>query len=210
MGVRPPVKIFGSIYGRFYDLLRLFENFGFPDEHEMEINEYVFLGNYVDKGFNSLETVCLLMALKIKYPEHITLLRGKHEDATMNRICGLGEECSIRLGENINDLSSVFSQINNFFDSLPLAAVIEDRFLLLHSGIGSINNLTEIKDVVRPVKVRNNQIVMDLLWSGTQDEKRLNYESKACSDADIEYFLEANCLEMLVNTRDGLSSGVDE
>ena len=90
IGVRSPVKIFGSIYGRFYDLLRLFDNFGFPDEHEMESNEYVFLGNYVDKGFNSLETICLLMALKVKYPEHITLLRGKHEDSTLNRICGLG------------------------------------------------------------------------------------------------------------------------
>ena len=68
VGVRPPVKIFGSIYGRFFDLMRLFEHFGFPDEHEMESNEYVFLGNYVDKGFNSLETICLLMALKIKHP----------------------------------------------------------------------------------------------------------------------------------------------
>jgi protein phosphatase len=141
----------------------------------MESNEYVFLGNYVDKGFNSLETVCLLMSLKIKYPEHITLLRGKHEDATINRICGLGEECSIRLGENINELSSAFNSINNFFDCLPLAAAIEDRFLCLHSGIGSIENLMEIKDVVRPVKVRNSQVVMDLLWSGTKDEKKLNY-----------------------------------
>ena len=59
-------------------------------EKEMEIVEYVFLGNYVDKGFNSLETICLLMALKIKYPDHIRLLRGKHEDASVNRICGFG------------------------------------------------------------------------------------------------------------------------
>lgn len=81
----------------------------------MEIVEYVFLGNYVDKGFNSLETICLLMALKIKYPDHIRLLRGKHEDATVNRICGFGEECSIRLGENINDPYSCFSMINSVF-----------------------------------------------------------------------------------------------
>ena len=148
----------------------------------MESNEYVFLGNYVDKGFNSLETICLLMALKIKYPEHIVLLRGKHEDSTINRICGFGEECSLRLGENINELSSVFDQINNFFDCLPLAAAIEDKFLCVHSGVGSITDLTEIKEVMRPVKVRNSQTVMDLLWSGTKDEKRLNYEAKACTD----------------------------
>lgn len=82
------------------------------------------------------------MALKIKYFEHIILLRGKHEDSTINRICGLGEECSIRLGENINELGSAFNYINNFFDCLPLAAALEDKFLCIHSGIGSLDNLT--------------------------------------------------------------------
>lgn len=98
IGVRSPVKIFGSLYGRHSELLRIFENFDFPHEGEMETFEYIFLGNYVDKGFNSLETICLLMALKIKYPEHIHLLRGRHEDSAVNRVCGLGEECSVRLG----------------------------------------------------------------------------------------------------------------
>lgn len=84
----------------------------------------MFLGNYVDKGFHSLETVCLLMALKIKYPDHITLLRGKHEDSAINRACGFAEECTIRLGENINELTSVYYAINSFFDCLPLAAAV--------------------------------------------------------------------------------------
>ena len=65
--------------------------------------------------------------------------------------------------------------MNNLFDCLPLAAAIEDKFLCIHSGIGSINNLTEIKEVVRPVKVRNSGIVMDLLWSGTKSEKKIKY-----------------------------------
>lgn len=104
----------------------------------MEAFEYIFLGNYVDKGFNSLETICLLMALKLKYPDHIHLLRGKHEDICLNRICGLGEECSMRLGENINDPNSAFQAINKVFDLLPLAAAIEDKFLCLNGGIGNI------------------------------------------------------------------------
>lgn len=79
------------------------------------------------------------------------------------------------MGDNIADPGSVFAHINNFFDCLPLAAAIEDRFLCINSGIGSISSLIEVRDVVRPVKVRNNQTVMDLLWSGTRDEKRLNY-----------------------------------
>lgn len=67
-----PLKIFGSINGRFGDLLRLFNNFGFPVDEEggdMEKFDYLFLGNYVDRGFNSLETVILLFALKLKYPD---------------------------------------------------------------------------------------------------------------------------------------------
>ena len=79
------------------------------------------------------------------------------------------------MGDNINDVNSVFNNINNFFDCLPLAAAIQDKFLCIHSGIGSIQNLTEIKEVLRPAKVKNNQVVMDLLWSGTKDEKKLNY-----------------------------------
>jgi arsenate reductase-like glutaredoxin family protein len=114
------------------------------------------------------------------------------------------------MGDNIADPNSVFAQINAFFDCLPLAAAIEDRFLCLSSGIGSISSLLEVRDVVRPIKVRSSQTVMDLLWSGTRDEKRLNYESKQCSDEEIEEFLENNGLEMLINTRDGLPQGVDE
>lgn len=63
----------------------------------MEAFEYIFLGNYVDKSFNSLETICLLMALKIKFPDHVHLLRGQHEDISVNKVGGLGEECSVRL-----------------------------------------------------------------------------------------------------------------
>lgn len=91
----------------------------------------------------------------------------------------------MRLGENISELNSVFNNINNFFDCLPLAAAIQDKYLCINTGVGSINNLTEIKDVARPVKVRNSQVVIDLLWSGSKGDKRLNYESRDNSEEDI-------------------------
>jgi len=87
------------------------------------------------------------MALKIKYPDHIQLLRGKHEDSMVNRICGFGEECSIRLGENINDPNSCFNMINTVFEFMPLAVAIEDKFLCVNSGIGAIQDLMTIKDI---------------------------------------------------------------
>ena len=108
--------------------MRFFDLWGIPnDTGDIESYDYLFLGDYVDRGAHSLETICLLMALKVKFPDKIHLLRGNHEDKWINNAFGFAEECSSRLGEDPNDPDSVFAKINDLFDWLPLAAVIAIR-----------------------------------------------------------------------------------
>mmetsp|Transcript_3271 Transcript_3271/g.3244 ORF Transcript_3271/g.3244 Transcript_3271/m.3244 type:complete len:150 (+) Transcript_3271:391-840(+) len=126
--------------------------------------DYLFLGNYVDKGAYNLETICLLMALKLKYPKQIFLLRGNHEDKMVNKYLGFGEECARRLGEDINNPNSVFIKINEMFDYLPLGAVIVDKHtqnkvFCVHGGIGSSAvKIEEIEAIKRPCEVNLGDI----------------------------------------------------
>lgn len=126
--MKPPVKIFGDIHGDYVDLMRCFDIWKAPSEGgDISGYDYLFMGNYVDRGTQSLEVICLLMALKLKYPKQIFMLRGNHEDRNVNRYLGFGQECAVRLGEDINDANSVFAKMNEFFDMMPLAAVLQDK-----------------------------------------------------------------------------------
>ena len=78
--VDAPIKVFGDIHGQYQDLMRFFDLWGIPNDNgDIESYDYLFLGDYVDRGSHSLETICLLMALKVKFPDKIHLLRGKHD-----------------------------------------------------------------------------------------------------------------------------------
>ncbi|XP_038981012.1 serine/threonine-protein phosphatase PP1 isoform X1 [Phoenix dactylifera] len=150
-----PIKICGDIHGQYSDLLRLFEYGGFPPEAN-----YLFLGDYVDRGKQSLETICLLLAYKIKYPENFFLLRGNHECASINRIYGFYDECKRRF--NVR-LWKVFTDC---FNCLPVAALIDDKILCMHGGLSpDLSNLDQIKSLTRPTDVPDTGLLCDLLWS---------------------------------------------
>ena len=173
-----PVKIFGDIHGQYQDLMRFFDLYNAPIEGiggDIEGTDYLFLGDYVDRGTHSLETMCLLMALKIKYPNQIHLLRGNHEDRWINTAFGFQQECLTRLLED-PDNQIVFNAFNDLFDRLPLAALINDTVLCIHGGIGSsITSLSDIEKIKRPLEVIHEvtnidqQLVVDILWSDPTD-----------------------------------------
>ncbi|OMJ86095.1 hypothetical protein SteCoe_12451 [Stentor coeruleus] len=150
-----PLKVCGDVHGQFYDLLRLFEYGGFPPD-----SNYLFLGDYVDRGKQSLETVCLLLAYKIKYPENFFLLRGNHECASINRIYGFYDECKRRY--NIK----LWKSFTDCFNCLPIAAIIDDKIFCMHGGLSpELSNMEQIRRIMRPVDVPDTGLLCDLLWS---------------------------------------------
>ncbi|WVZ92610.1 hypothetical protein U9M48_038659 [Paspalum notatum var. saurae] len=155
-----PINVCGDIHGQFSDLLRLFEYGGLPPAAN-----YLFLGDYVDRGKQSIETICLLLAYKIRYPDNFFLLRGNHECASINRIYGFYDECKRRFSVR---LWKVFTDC---FNCLPVAAVIDDKILCMHGGLSpDLDSLARIRDIQRPVDVPDQGLLCDLLWSDPDRE----------------------------------------
>lgn len=149
------LQICGDIHGQYYDLLRLFEYGGFPPEAN-----YLFLGDYVDRGKQSLETICLLLAYKIKYPENFFILRGNHECASINRIYGFYDECKRRY--NIK----LWKTFTDCFNCLPIAAIIDEKIFTMHGGLSpDLNSMEQIRRVMRPTDVSLPLFLVSLLLS---------------------------------------------
>jgi len=150
-----PLKICGDVHGQFTDLLRLFEYGGFPPE-----SNYLFLGDYVDRGKQSIETISLLFCYKIKYPENFFILRGNHESAGINRIYGFYDECKRRYSIK---LWKIFSDC---FNCLPVCGLVDEKILCMHGGLSpEMHNLQQIAELGRPADVPDVGLMCDLLWS---------------------------------------------
>ncbi|KAL4070917.1 Metallo-dependent phosphatase-like protein [Scleroderma citrinum] len=155
----PPVKIVGDVHGQYSDLIRLFEMCGFPPAAN-----YLFLGDYVDRGKQSLETILLLLCYKIKFPENFFLLRGNHECANVTRVYGFYDECKRRC--NIKTWKTFI----DVFNCLPIAAVVASKIFCVHGGLSpSLHAMDDIKRIQRPTDVPDYGLLNDLLWSDPSD-----------------------------------------
>ncbi|GJV26510.1 serine/threonine-protein phosphatase PP1 isozyme 3 [Tanacetum coccineum] len=153
--LQAPIKICGDIHGQYTDLLRLFEYGGFPPQAN-----YLFLGDYVDRGKQSLETICLLLAYKVKYPENFFLLRGNHECASINRIYGFYDECKRRFNVKL------WKTFTDCFNCLPVAALVDDKILCMHGGLSpDLTDFNQIRNLPRPTAIPDTGLLCDLLWS---------------------------------------------
>jgi serine/threonine-protein phosphatase 4 catalytic subunit len=158
--ISAPVTVCGDIHGQFYDLLELFTVGG-----DCPMTNYLFMGDFVDRGYHSVETFLLLLALKVRYPERITLIRGNHESRQITQVYGFYDECLRKYG-SVN----VWRYCTDIFDYLSLAVVIDSRVFAVHGGLSpQISRISEITDLERRQEVPQQGPMCDLMWSDPEE-----------------------------------------
>merc|ERR1719330_1457721 len=151
-----PLSIVGDVHGQFFDLLRLFENGGFPGD-----SNYLFLGDYVDRGKHSLEVIILLLIYKIKNPENFFMLRGNHECAAITRIYGFYDDCKKHY--NIKTWKHF---IEHVFNKLPFCAILDDKIFCVHGGLSpDLRSIEQIQAIQRPTDIPDGGLLCDFLWA---------------------------------------------
>ena len=203
--INAPIYICGDIHGQYYDLLRVFDILDYPPS-----SSFLFLGDYVDRGKQSLECLLLLLCLKIKFPEKIFLLRGNHESEALNKIYGFFDECKRRLS------IKCFKKITNLFNIMPIGALINENILCMHGGLSKdLQNIEQINKILRPTEVPDEGLLCDLLWSDPNDELTEDFGNNernvsiTFSKNFVKNFVEKNNLDLICRAHQVVEEGFE-
>lgn len=158
--VPSPVILCGDVHGQFHDLLELFKLGGYPPE-----TNYLFIGDYVDRGHDSIETILYLLCLKVKYPTRMYLTRGNHECQNISLTFGLYDEVIHKYGN-----AEIWHILTDLFNYLPLVALIEMQMFCAHGGLSpKITKIDEIRALNRFQDIPIEGSITDLVWSDPDD-----------------------------------------
>ncbi|KAK2197781.1 bifunctional Metallo-dependent phosphatase-like/Serine-threonine-specific protein phosphatase-bis(5-nucleosyl)-tetraphosphatase/Calcineurin-like phosphoesterase domain [Babesia duncani] len=158
--VRAPVTIVGDIHGQLYDLKELFRIAGSAPN-----TNFLFLGDYVDRGYYSVESVTLILALKVRFKDRVFMIRGNHECRQITQVYGFYDECLRKYGN-----ANVWKTFTDLFDYLPLGALVDGKIFCPHAGLSpSLDSLDELRKLDRILEVPHEGPMCDLLWSDPEE-----------------------------------------
>lgn len=199
-----PINIVGDIHGQFLDLLRYFEVGGFPPD-----SQYLFLGDYIDRGKMGMECTMLLFCFKLRYPDRFFMLRGNHECSQISRMYGFHDECKSKY-----DIAC-WTAVNNAFKYLPLAAIVNDRIFATHGGLSpDLTSLDQIMNIQRPTDVPVDGLLCDLLWADpTADAENWDISDRGVSylfgSQVLDTFMKINGFDLFVRAHQVVENGYE-
>ena len=198
------IVIVGDLHGNVDDLIRIFERLRYPPA-----TRYLFLGDYVDRGIYGLEVMLLLCALKVKFPEHVYLIRGNHETQSLTGVYGFEDEILGKFNQAVyNDFVETFYQ-------LPICATVGQRIFCVHGGISpGITKLDELRQLEKPREIPLTGVFTDLVWSDPDIEAYDFIPSmRGCGylygPEALHDFLTANDLDLLIRAHEVCDEGVE-
>ena len=200
-----PINICGDIHGQYADLLQIFYTLGFPDKQN-----YLFMGDYVDRGNRSLEVILLLFCYKIIYPNSFFLLRGNHETGSISKQYGFYSEC-IKRGYSVK----LWKLFVDTFNKMPLSAIIFNRILCMHGGISpNLNSLEDLKNIKRPLDIPDSGIACDLVWADPdpntskwgENERGVSY---VFGENVLKKFLDENGIDLICRGHQVVEDGYE-
>ncbi|SCU83697.1 LAME_0C06194g1_1 [Lachancea meyersii CBS 8951] len=203
--VDTPVTICGDIHGQLHDLLTLFDKSG-----GVEHNKYIFLGDFVDRGFYSLESFLLLLCYKLRYPDRITMIRGNHETRQITKVYGFYDEIMRKYGN-----SNVWRYCCEVFDYLSLGAIINGRVFCVHGGLSpDVTTINQIRAIDRKQEVPHEGAMCDLLWSDPDEVNTWSLSPRGAGflfgKNEVEQFLHTNDFELIARAHQLVMEGYKE
>lgn len=197
--------VVGDIHGDIETLIRIFDKMGYPPE-----TNFLFLGDYIDRGNYSIEVMTLLISLKALFPKSIYLLRGNHETRNISKSHGFYSECVTRM------TNKIYKQFCSLFDQLPLVAILNDKVYCAHGGISKeAMDMCDVCLLKKPVEKIKDRIIIDILWSDPSDlaedfEESERGRGHVFGEKALDSFLKQNGFSTIIRGHQTCDNGYDQ